>query len=78
MSAIRIEKGLALQDIIQALYDILDELTFPKEARVYLLDQLANVEHRLSTGGSEIIQSSALLGAFKVRGRLQTVIPAFL
>lgn len=66
ISALRVEKGLALQDIIQAIYELLDSLTFPSQARVYLLDQMAQVEHRLSTGGNEVIQSTALLGAFKV------------
>lgn len=83
-------KGLALQDIISGIYDAMAEYDFPKNVRVYMLDQLGNVEcvvrlrsipcdrsdpprrHRLSTGGSEKIQLTALLGAFKVAMELST------
>ncbi|KAK4051266.1 Subunit of heteropentameric Replication factor C (RF-C) [Microbotryomycetes sp. JL221] len=63
--AIKADKGLALQDIITAVYDYLATVVFPVTTRVYLLDHLAQVEHRLSTGGSEKLQLTALLGATK-------------
>lgn len=59
------KNGLALQDIILGIYDLLSTIMLPAPAKIYLLDQLANVEHRLSTGGSEKLQLSSLLGAFK-------------
>ncbi|KAH9166351.1 P-loop containing nucleoside triphosphate hydrolase protein [Lactarius sanguifluus] len=40
-------------------------IEFPPAARVYLLDQLATTEYRLSAGADERIQLTALLGAFK-------------
>lgn len=66
ITALKAEKGLALQDLIHGAYDLMDTLVLPAPARVYLLDHLGQAEHRLSLGGSEKIQLSALLGAFKV------------
>ncbi|GAA5975876.1 hypothetical protein JCM5350_000764 [Sporobolomyces pararoseus] len=65
ISTLKAEKGLALQDIIQGIYDFAATVEFSKVTRVYFLDQLAQVEHRLSTGGSEKLQLTALLGATK-------------
>ncbi|GAA6020175.1 hypothetical protein JCM8202_002563 [Rhodotorula sphaerocarpa] len=65
ISAMKAEKGLALQDIIQGIYEFAMDVSFPPATRVYFLDQLAQVEHRLSTGGSEKLQLTALLGATK-------------
>ncbi|KAK4052031.1 Subunit of heteropentameric Replication factor C (RF-C) [Microbotryomycetes sp. JL201] len=62
---IKAEKGLALQDILAAVYDYVATVVFSAATRVYLLDHLAQVEHRLSTGGSEKLQLTALLGATK-------------
>ncbi|GAA6029938.1 hypothetical protein JCM8097_009178 [Rhodosporidiobolus ruineniae] len=65
ISSLKSEKGLALQDIIQGIYDYAATVDFVPQTRVYFLDQLAQVEHRLSTGGSEKLQLTALLGATK-------------
>ncbi|KAH8116433.1 P-loop containing nucleoside triphosphate hydrolase protein [Phellopilus nigrolimitatus] len=65
ISTLKIERGLALQDLITGTYEYIESIDFGPQARVYLLDQLASTEHRLSTGGSEKIQLTALLGAFK-------------
>ncbi|ORY48009.1 P-loop containing nucleoside triphosphate hydrolase protein [Leucosporidium creatinivorum] len=65
ISSLKIEKGLALQDIIAGIYEYISTVEFGKVTRVYLLDHLAQVEHRLSTGGSEKLQLTALLGATK-------------
>ncbi|GAA5877554.1 hypothetical protein JCM1840_005841 [Sporobolomyces johnsonii] len=65
ISSLKAEKGLALQDIIQGIYDFALTVEFSAPTRVYFLDQLAQVEHRLSTGGSEKLQLTALLGATK-------------
>lgn len=66
VSALKTQKGMALADMVSGIYDFLDEIKLPNEARVYLLDQLGAIEHRLSTGGSEKIQLTALLGAVKM------------
>ncbi|GAA6059160.1 hypothetical protein JCM10212_005505 [Sporobolomyces blumeae] len=65
ISTLKAEKGLALQDIIQGIYDLTKTIEFAPQTRVYFLDQIAQVEHRLSTGGSEKLQLTALLGATK-------------
>ncbi|KAG0151805.1 hypothetical protein CROQUDRAFT_650861 [Cronartium quercuum f. sp. fusiforme G11] len=62
---IKINYGLALQDVITGIYDYLRTVDMGNAAQIYLLDQLAAIEHRLSTGGMEKLQLSALLGSFK-------------
>ncbi|WVQ84219.1 hypothetical protein IAT38_006370 [Cryptococcus sp. DSM 104549] len=66
ITSLKIEKGLALQDLIAGAYDFLDTVELPKQSRIYLLDHLGNTEHRLSVGGSEKMQLTALLAAFKI------------
>ncbi|ODN93487.1 replication factor C subunit 3/5 [Cryptococcus wingfieldii CBS 7118] len=66
ITKLKIDKGLALQDLIAGAYDFLDTVELPKQSRIYLLDHLGSTEHRLSLGGSEKMQLTALLGAFKV------------
>jgi hypothetical protein len=45
ISTLKAEKGLALQDIIQGIYDFAATVEFSKVTRVYFLDQLAQVEY---------------------------------
>ncbi len=42
--AMRVEKGLALQDMLSGLHDIIEGLELPINSRVYILDQLAHIE----------------------------------
>ena len=44
INALKIERGLALQDLITGAYDYIDTIKFNPQARVYLLDQLASTE----------------------------------
>ena len=41
----KIERGLALQDLITGAYDYVETIDFPPQARVYLLDQMAITEY---------------------------------
>ncbi|KAH7105818.1 P-loop containing nucleoside triphosphate hydrolase protein [Auriculariales sp. MPI-PUGE-AT-0066] len=66
ISKLRIERGIALQDMITGIYDFIYEVDFPVQSRVYLLDHLATAEYRLSTGGNEKMQFSGILAAFKM------------
>ncbi|KDN53373.1 P-loop containing nucleoside triphosphate hydrolase protein [Tilletiaria anomala UBC 951] len=66
ITTMKASKGLALTDMITSIYDLLMTVKLPPAARVYLLDHLASTEHRLSTGGSEKMQLTALLGAVKL------------
>ena len=65
ISSLKATKGLALQDIIAGIYDFISTVAFPATTRIYILDQIAQVEHRLSTGGNEKLQLTALLATFK-------------
>ncbi|RDB23513.1 Replication factor C subunit 3 [Hypsizygus marmoreus] len=65
ISTMKTERGLALQDLLTGAYEYVETIDLKPHARVYLLDHLATTEHRLSTGASEKIQLTALLGAFK-------------
>lgn len=63
---IKVNYGLALQDIISGIYDYLRTVLLEKTAQVYIMDQLSQIEYRLSTGATEKIQLSSLLGSFKI------------
>ncbi|EAU90493.1 DNA replication factor [Coprinopsis cinerea okayama7 len=65
ISKLKTERGLALQDLIAGAYEYLETIEIKPNARVYVLDLLATTEHRLSTGGNEKMQLTALLSAFK-------------
>jgi replication factor C subunit 3/5 len=82
VSALKAEKGLALQDIIQGIYEFASEVTFsghdrskggssPKKPPPPMMNReaglldLGELIEDLSTGGSEKLQLTALLGATK-------------
>ncbi|KAK2463544.1 hypothetical protein APHAL10511_004295 [Amanita phalloides] len=65
INSLKTERGLALQDLITGAYEYSATIDLKPNAKVYLLDHLATAEHRLSTGASEKLQLTALLGAFK-------------
>lgn len=44
ISALKIDRGLALQDLITGTYEYIETIDFAPQARVYLLDQLAMTE----------------------------------
>lgn len=44
ISTLKADKGLALQDIIAGIYDFIATIVFAPQTRVYMLDQLAQVE----------------------------------
>ncbi|KAH8833093.1 P-loop containing nucleoside triphosphate hydrolase protein [Flagelloscypha sp. PMI_526] len=65
INKMKVERGLALPDLLSGAFDYIDGLDLKPHARVYLLDMLSTIEYRLSTGASEKLQLTALLGAFK-------------
>ncbi|KAF8659846.1 hypothetical protein AX16_001731 [Volvariella volvacea WC 439] len=65
ISTMKTERGLALQDLLSGAYEFMETIEMKPNARMYLLDNLAQIEHRLAAGGNEKIQLSALLGTFK-------------
>ena len=45
ITQLKTERGLALQDLISGVYDVIDTIAFAPHVRVYLLDHLATTEY---------------------------------
>nr|POE65166.1 replication factor c subunit 3 [Quercus suber] len=65
LSTLKKTKGLALADILTALGDQLSGLDVPPQTRVAWLEGLAEIEYRLSGGGSETVQTGGLVGVVR-------------
>lgn len=65
INILKANKGLALADILTALGDELAKLEVPPQTRVAWLTGLAEVEYRLSGGGSEVVQTGGLVGVIR-------------
>jgi len=63
--ALKASQGLALADIITALGEELRRMDVPAEVMITWLEGLAEVEYRLSAGGSEVLQTGALVGVVR-------------
>lgn len=68
---IKVTKGLALSDILTCLVTEFDKLDLKPQTRIKLLDGLSQIEYRLSSGCSEKIQTSAMIGVVKGSLELQ-------
>lgn len=44
ITALKTEKGLALQDLIAGAYEYIETVDLPSQSRIYLLDHLASTE----------------------------------
>ncbi|PHH60537.1 hypothetical protein CDD81_1584 [Ophiocordyceps australis] len=69
MNSLKATRGLALADIITALSEQVTKLEVSSEVMIWWLDGLAEVEHRVASGGSEVLQTGALVGV--VRGGVE-------
>ncbi|KAF4547968.1 Replication factor C subunit 3-like protein [Elsinoe fawcettii] len=65
INSLKVNKGLALADILTALAEELTELEVPPQTRIAWLSGLAEIEHRLSGGGSENVQTGGLVGVMR-------------
>lgn len=65
LQTLKNQKGLALADVLTALSEELAELEVPPQTRVEWLRGLAEVEHRLAGGGSEVVQMGGLVGVVR-------------
>jgi hypothetical protein len=45
ITKLKIDRGLALQDLVGGAYEVLETIELPKQTRVYLLDHLATCEY---------------------------------
>ncbi|KAJ5907262.1 Replication factor C subunit 3 [Penicillium subrubescens] len=65
VNTLKSSKGLALADILSALADQLQRLEVPAQTRITWLEGLAEIEWRLSGGGSEAVQTGGLVGVVR-------------
>ena len=65
LNTLKLNKGLALADILSALGEQLRQLDVPAQTRVTWLEGLAEIEWRLSSGGSEVLQTGGLVGVVR-------------
>lgn len=65
INTLKVNKGLALADILTSLGEELATLDVPAQTRVMWLEGLAEIEHRLSGGGNENIQTGGLVGVVR-------------
>ncbi|KAF2446448.1 P-loop containing nucleoside triphosphate hydrolase protein [Karstenula rhodostoma CBS 690.94] len=65
INTIKTQKGLALADILTALSEELVKNEVPSQTTVTWMSGLADIEHRLSSGGSEAIQTGATIGVVR-------------
>ncbi|KAI9028653.1 P-loop containing nucleoside triphosphate hydrolase protein [Hyaloraphidium curvatum] len=63
---LKVERGYALADILTEVHEFVHGLEMPPNCRVFVLDRMAEIEHRLNTGCTEKIQLGALIGAFSI------------
>ncbi|GMM29910.1 replication factor C subunit 3 [Martiniozyma asiatica (nom. inval.)] len=65
MVKVRKVEGLALIDLIAGFVEILDNYELTPKARVNILSTLGDIEYSISKGGSDRIQSTAVIGCIK-------------
>lgn len=65
INTLKVSKGLALADIITALAEVLTTMEVKPEVMIRWLDGLAEIEYRMAGGGSEAIQTGAVVGVIR-------------
>ncbi|KAI5467032.1 activator 1 subunit 3 [Mariannaea sp. PMI_226] len=65
INALKVSQGLALADIITSLSEELAKLEVSPEVMITWLDGLADIEHRVAGGSSEMIQTGAVVGVIR-------------
>lgn len=65
INALKSSRGLALADILTALAEELQTLEVSTATRVTWLEGLAEIEYRLSGGGSEGVQTGGMVGVVR-------------
>lgn len=59
------DRGIALADVLRMAGDLFVRLQISSSSRAQILAGLADIEYRLSNGGSEKLQTSAMIGVIK-------------
>ncbi|GMG39975.1 unnamed protein product [Ambrosiozyma monospora] len=65
MTKIRKTEGLALIDLLSGFVEILERYELKPKTRMDILEGLGDIEYGISKGGSERIQSTAVIGCIK-------------
>lgn len=65
INTLKVARGLALADIITALSEEVAKLNVKPEVMITWLDGLSVIEHRISGGGSENVQTGAVVGVIR-------------
>lgn len=65
VNALKASQGLALADIITALAEEVAKLQVKPEVMIAWLAGLADIEHRVAGGGSEAVQTGAMVGVIR-------------
>lgn len=72
INTLKVSRGLALADIITALAEQLATLEVKPEIMIKWLDGLADIEHRVAGGGSETVQTGAVVGVIRSGAELMS------
>lgn len=73
LNKLKIDKGLALEDILKQVHLYVQRLQLPPRIISQLVIKMASIEERLAQGCSEKIQVSALIAAFRLARNQVTV-----
>jgi len=65
INTLKVSQGLALADIITALSEEIVKLEVKPQVMITWLSALADIEHRVASGGGEMIQTGAVVGAIR-------------
>ncbi|KAG9257736.1 P-loop containing nucleoside triphosphate hydrolase protein [Emericellopsis atlantica] len=65
VNSLKTARGLALADIITALSEELVKLEVKPQVMISWLEGLADIEHRVAGGGSEVVQTGAMVGVIR-------------
>jgi replication factor C subunit 3/5 len=65
INTLKLNRGLALADILTSLAEELQALEVSPQTRITWLEGLAEIEYRLSGGGSENIQTGGMVGVVR-------------
>jgi len=62
--AIKVQKSLALEDIIRDIHKAVMETQFTEQMKMFLIGRLSEIEFRLASGVCEKTQIASMVGAF--------------
>lgn len=58
------DKGLALDDVLRGVHKMVLETQFPGKMKALIVEEISEIEYKLSFGGIEKIQVAAFVAAF--------------